>query len=104
MPHFECLVCHSQDTYYENDGVTFCGVCNTESQDHGQQLVVDDETIGAFDRATAGALKTKRIKDGKTRRRSVSKARKRYLEAFKVSFYSSSHAICRKACSDQGQG
>ena len=88
MPVFECQVCHSQG-FYVADGVTFCETCGTESQDHGQQLVVDDETIGTFDAATASKLKRKKISDGKTKKaKGLSKARKAYLSGFKVSFTS----------------
>ena len=41
-----CEVCQLEGQFYVSDGVTFCQGCGAESQDHGQQMVVDDETLG----------------------------------------------------------
>ena len=82
-----CEVCQLEGQFYVSDGATFCQGCGAESQDHGQQVVVDDETMGVFDSSVAGTLKTKRIRGsrrGKAKR--FTDARLAYLRAFKVSF------------------
>ena len=82
-----CEVCQG-DQFYVSDGVTYCQNCGTESQDHGQQMVVDEETMGVFDTAIAGTIKSKRIKKKRSRSAAsmISEERKAYLRSFKVSF------------------
>lgn len=66
----ECENCRSSEHFRIQDGVTFCTNCGTESQEHGQETVVDDETIGAFGSA-ASQLKKKSVRkrSGKKKRR-----------------------------------
>ena len=40
----ECPVCDSTD-YVLRDGAFFCLVCNTQSQELGQEKVMDEETV-----------------------------------------------------------
>lgn len=47
MPLVECPVCESTD-YFTRDGLQFCSVCQTQSQELGYETVVDDETMGRF--------------------------------------------------------
>ena len=67
----ECENCNGQD-FHVVDGATFCRNCNTESQEHGQETVVDEETLGAYG-DHAGSIRSKSI--GK-RRKSKSKSSK----------------------------
>ena len=39
----ECKDCYSVGCFSEKDSNYFCDNCGTESQDHGQQIVVEDE-------------------------------------------------------------
>ena len=71
-----CEVCQLVGQFYLSDGVTFCQGCGAESQDHGQQMVVNEETLGVFDTSVAGTLKTKRIRARKD------KAGQRFSEKF----------------------
>ena len=43
----ECDNCQGID-FELIDGAYFCTICGTESQEHGQETVVDEETLGAF--------------------------------------------------------
>ena len=80
-------VCQLLGQFYLSDGVTFCQGCGAESQDHGQQMVVNEETLGVFDTSVAGTLKTKRIRARKDKAgQRFSENRLAYLRAFKVSF------------------
>ena len=84
-----CEVCQLVGQFYLSDGVTFCQGCGAESQDHGQQMVVNEETLGVFDSSVAGTLKTKRIRAAGRKDKAgqrFSENRLAYLRAFKVSF------------------
>ena len=39
-----CVTCHEVDGFYVQDGTTFCRHCGTESQQHGHETVVDQES------------------------------------------------------------
>ena len=39
-----CETCHESIGFYVQDGTTFCRNCGTESQQHGHELVVDEES------------------------------------------------------------
>lgn len=52
----ECEVCRGTH-FYVRDGITYCSRCNCESQAHGQETVVDDETIGTFQPGIASSLR-----------------------------------------------
>ena len=51
-----CETCQSTD-FYRKDGVTYCQVCQTESQEHGAETVVDEESMGMFSAGTASTLR-----------------------------------------------
>ena len=77
----ECDNC--QGTEFEvQDGATFCLTCGTESQEHGQETVVDEETLGAFG-DHAGSLRSRSI--GKS---SKSKKSQRKQEKYRLSYTS----------------
>jgi len=69
----ECDRCQGTD-FHVIDGATYCSNCMLESQEHGQETVVDEETLGAFG-DHAGSIKSKSI--GK-KRKSRSKSRDKY--------------------------
>ena len=54
----ECEVCRGTH-FYLQDGRTYCDRCNSESQAHGHETVVDEETIGTFQTGMAASLKVK---------------------------------------------
>lgn len=39
-----CETCYEVDGFYVQDGTTFCRHCGTESQQHGHEIVVDEES------------------------------------------------------------
>ena len=39
-----CDTCYENIGFYVQDGTTFCKNCGTESQQHGHELVVDEES------------------------------------------------------------
>ena len=41
---FQCETCYNTGGFYIQDGVTFCKFCGQESQQHGHEIVVDEES------------------------------------------------------------
>ena len=39
-----CETCHEIDGFYVQDGTTFCKHCGTESQQHGHETIIDEES------------------------------------------------------------
>ncbi len=70
MP-IECENCQGTDFQVQN-GATFCLICGAESQEHGQQTIVDEETLGAFGDHASG-LKSKSISRKRRGRKAKSK-------------------------------
>ena len=77
----ECEICEGTD-FQTFAGATFCTNCGAESQEHGQETIVDEETLGAFG-DHASALKSKAI--GERKRKGKSRSEK---DKCKVSFTS----------------
>ena len=84
----ECVNCHNVGDFVQQDGNFFCGNCGTESQEHGMQTVVEDETLGVYDSATASGLRKQVVGKKKRAKNARSKERIRYLKSFKHKFTS----------------
>lgn len=54
-----CEVCDGS-SFYKKDGISICRTCQTESQEHGQDTVVDADTLGLFTTG-AGPLQLQRV-------------------------------------------
>ena len=78
MPAIECQYCLSENFETQN-GATFCLTCGAESQEHGQETIVDEETIGAFSDGQSSGLSSKSLKKKKKKKR-------RYQDKQKVPF------------------
>ena len=39
-----CETCYEIDGFYVQDGTTFCRHCGTESQQHGHETIIDEES------------------------------------------------------------
>ena len=77
MAGIECENCQGTDFEVQN-GATFCIICGTESQEHGQETIVDEETMGAFGEHASG-LKSKGInKSGRSRKSKSESAKEKY--------------------------
>ena len=74
----ECAFCLGV-TFETQNGATFCQTCGAESQEHGQETIVDEETLGAFS-DHASNLSSKKLK------RRSKKRKRRYRDKRRVSF------------------
>ena len=52
----QCSNCNATEFYLQN-GRSFCRKCKVESEEHGHETLVDEETIGAFDTSVVSTLK-----------------------------------------------
>lgn len=75
----ECEYCLGENFETQN-GATFCLTCGAESQEHGQETIVDEETIGAFSDGQSSGLSSKSLQKKKKKRHA------RYRDKQKVPF------------------
>ena len=73
-------------TFETQNGATFCQTCGAESQEHGQETIVDEETLGAFS-DQASNVSSKKLKQKSKKRKKRYRDEHRLVKATTIQIY-----------------
>ena len=73
-------------TFETQNGATFCQTCGAESQEHGQETIVDEETLGAFS-DQASNVSSKRLKQKSKKRKKRYRDEHRQVRSTTIQIY-----------------